>query len=78
MQKEYNKSLRATMNSLTELMCGISIAIIGYFFGVLADYYSPRSAILIATIAQIGIAIGYKKLFKTYLPIKTKAKLAIK
>ena len=78
MQKEYHKSLRATMNSLTELMCGLSIAIIGYLFGLLADWYSPQIAVWVATIVQISIAIGYKILFKTYLPTKNKPKLAIK
>ena len=66
LQKEYNKSLRATMHSLSEFLRGFAIAIMGYIFGLIADFASPRVALLIAIIVQIIIATAYKQLFKMY------------
>lgn len=65
-QREYNKSLRATMESVCELMRGLFIALAGYFFGVIADYSSPRIALWVAVALQIIVAMLYKNLFKTY------------
>ena len=65
-QKEYNKSLRATMESVCELFRSLFIAISGYFFGLIADYSSPQTALWVAVIVQITIAILYKNLFKIY------------
>jgi hypothetical protein len=65
-QKEYNKSLRATMESICELLRGAFIALAGYFFGTIADYSSPQNALWVAVILQIAIAILYKNLFKLY------------
>lgn len=66
LQKEYHKSLRATMNSLAEFLRGFAIALIGYLFGRLADYYSPRLALAAAIAAQIVLAFAYNQLFKIY------------
>ncbi|MBR2034323.1 MAG: MFS transporter [Alphaproteobacteria bacterium] len=65
-QKEYNKSLRATMHSLAEFLRGFAIAIMGYIFGLIADLGSPRMALSIAIIAQLLVAMAYKRLFKMY------------
>ena len=65
-QKEYNKSLRATMESICELLRGLSIALFGYIFGIIADFSSPQTALWVAVIMQIIIAILYKNLFKMY------------
>ena len=65
-QKEYNKGLRATMESLSGLLQGIFISIAGYLLGLVADYYSPRDALWVAVIIQIVIALLYKNLFKVY------------
>lgn len=65
-QKEYNKSLRATMHSLAEFLRGFAIALMGYIFGLIADLGSPRMALSIAIIAQLIIAMAYKHLFKMY------------
>lgn len=65
-QKEYNKGLRATMESLSGLLQGIFISIAGYLLGLVADYYSPQNALWIAVILQIVIAVLYKNLFKVY------------
>lgn len=65
-QKEYNKSLRATMESVCELLRSIFIAVAGYFFGLIADYTSPQTALWVAVVVQIIIAILYKNLFKMY------------
>lgn len=65
-QKEYNKSLRATMHSLAEFLRGFAIALMGYIFGLIADLASPRMALLIAIVAQLIIAMTYKHLFKMY------------
>ena len=65
-QKEYNKSLRATMESICSLLQGMFTGILGYFFGLIADYTSLQTAFWIMVIMQITIAILYKNLFKTY------------
>jgi hypothetical protein len=65
-QKEYNKSLRATMTSVCELLRGISIALFGYIFGIIADYTTPQTSLWCAVTLQIIIAILYKNLFKMY------------
>jgi len=65
-QKEYNKSLRATMESICELLRGVFITLLGYFFGLLADYTSIQIALWIAVIIQICTALLYKNLFKIY------------
>lgn len=65
-QKEYNKSLRATMHSLAEFLRGFAIALMGYIFGLIADLGSPRMALSIAIIAQLLVAMAYKRLFKMY------------
>ena len=65
-QKEYNKSLRATMESICEFLRGAFIALAGYFLGIIADYSSPQNALWVAVILQIVIAILYKNLFKLY------------
>ncbi len=66
LQKEYHKSLRATMNSLAELLRGFAIALIGYLFGLLADYGSPRLTLAIAVAIQIILAQVYNHLFRIY------------
>lgn len=66
LQKEYHKSLRATMSSLSELLRGFAIAIIGYLFGLLADVTSPRMALVAAIALQIILAALYNRLFKMY------------
>lgn len=65
-QKEYNKGLRATMDSIAALFGGIVIAVIGYAFGVFADYTSPRVALALGVVGQVGIALLYRRLFKVY------------
>ena len=65
-QKEYNKSLRATMESVCELLRGFSIAVFGYIFGIIADCSNPQTALWIAVFIQIIIALLYKNLFKMY------------
>ena len=65
-QKEYNKSLRATMSSICELLRGFSIALFGYIFGIIADNSNPQTALWVAISLQIVIAILYKNLFKMY------------
>lgn len=65
-QKEYNKGLRATMDSITALFGGIMIAIFGYAFGAFADYTSPRTAIMFGVGGQVILAIFYHRLFKIY------------
>ena len=65
-QKEYNKSLRATMESVCELLRGLSIALFGYIFGVIADISTPQTARWVALFVQIIIAVLYKNLFKMY------------
>ena len=65
-QKEYNKGLRATMESLSGLFQGIFISIAGYLLGLVADYYSPRDALWVAVILQLVVAVLYKNLFKIY------------
>ena len=65
-QKEYNKGLRATMESLSGLLQGIFISIAGYLLGLVADYYSPRDALWVAVILQLVVAVLYKNLFKIY------------
>ena len=68
-QKEYNKSLRATMDSVCELLRGFSIALMGYIFGIIADYSTPQTALWVAVFCQIIIAVLYKNLFNTYKKI---------
>ena len=68
-QKEYNKSLRATMASLCGLLQSFLIAIMGYVFGAIADFYSVETALWVAVIVQIGIAVLYNNLFKVYKKI---------
>ncbi|MBE6445615.1 MAG: MFS transporter [Alphaproteobacteria bacterium] len=66
LQKEYNKSLRATMHSLSDFIGGFSVTVIGYILGVIADLFSLRTALLVMVIAQILLAVGYNNLFKIY------------
>ncbi len=66
LQKEYHKSLRATMNSLAAFLRGFAIALTGYFFGLLADFGSPRLALAVAVATQIALAFAYNYLFKIY------------
>lgn len=68
-QKEYNKSLRATMDSVCELLRGFSIALMGYIFGIIADYSTPQTALWVAVFCQIIIAVLYKNLFNVYKKI---------
>lgn len=65
LQKEYHKSLRATMSSLVELLSGFGVAIAGYFLGLVADYRGTRISITLAVILQIIIALMYRKMFYT-------------
>ncbi len=66
LQKEYNKSLRATMHSLSDFLCGFAVTIIGYLYGLMADYTSPRVALSVAIGVQVIIAMLYKQLFRIY------------
>lgn len=66
LQKEYHKSLRATMSSITDLFGGIIVAILGYALGLLADYSNPRMALFISLIGQIIMALIYRRLFYIY------------
>lgn len=65
-QKEYNKGLRATMDSIVSLFGGIIVAIFGYAFGAFADYTSPRAAIILGVCGQVVLALFYHRLFKAY------------
>ena len=69
LQKEYNKGLRATLDSIVGLLGGIMTAIIGYLLGVIADISSPRFVLFIAVGCSLAVAYAYNRLFK---PIKIK------
>lgn len=66
LQREYSKSLRATMASISELFGGVVIALFGYGFGCFADYTSARMAILLGVCLQVLLAVFYHRLFKVY------------
>lgn len=68
LQKEYNKGLRATLDSIVGLFGGIATAVVGYLFGLAADFYSSRTILFIAAICSLALAFAYGRLFR---PIKT-------
>ena len=64
LQKEYKSGLRATLESIISLGEGIATAIIGFLIGLVADIFSPRIILFVATFCSIAIAIAYRRLFK--------------
>lgn len=69
LQKEYNKGLRATLDSIVGLFGGIATAGVGYLFGLAADIYSSRTILFIAAFCSLALAFVYGRLFK---PVKLK------
>lgn len=59
MQKEFSSQQRATLQSIISLIVGLIIALIMFLFGIIADTYSPKAAILLA----IGIKMTAVILF---------------
>ena len=64
LQQEYNKGLRATLDSIVNLFGGITTAFLGFLLGYIADILSPRSVLFIAVFASMLIAVAYGRLFK--------------
>ena len=64
LQQEYNKGLRATLDSIVNLFGGITTAFLGFLLGYIADILSPRSVLFIAVFASMLIAVTYGRLFK--------------
>ena len=59
LQKEYNNSLRATLDSMIGLMNSLFIALGSFLLGVAADFYSARTILVCCSFAGIGIAFAY-------------------
>lgn len=59
LQKEYNNSLRATLDSMIGLMNSLFIALGSFLLGVAADFYSARVILVCCSLAGIGIAFAY-------------------
>ena len=70
LQKEYNNSLRATMDSMIGLVSGIFVAIMSFLVGFLADFYSARAILFICSFLGILIALAYGRLLKPVKPHK--------
>ena len=70
LQKEYNNSLRATMDSMIGLVSGIFVAIMSFLVGFLADFYSARAILFICSLLSILIALAYGRLLKPVKPHK--------
>lgn len=64
LQKEYNKGLRATLDSIVGFFGGITTSLIGFLLGFAADIFSPRIVLLVTVFCSLGIALVYNRLFK--------------
>ena len=64
LQKEYNKGLRATLDSIVGLIGGIMTALIGYLLGLIADISSPRLVLFVAVVCSLFVAYAYNRLFR--------------
>lgn len=64
LQKEYNKGLRATLDSIVGFFGGITTSLIGFLLGFAADIFSPRILLLVTVFCSLGIALVYNRLFK--------------
>lgn len=64
LQKEYNKGLRATLDSIVGLIGGIMTALIGYLLGLIADISSPRFVLFVAVVCSLFVAYAYNRLFR--------------
>lgn len=62
LQKEYNKSLRATMDSMVEFASSICLSIIGFLIGIISEYTSLRSVLIFAALFHLFLAFFYKKM----------------
>ncbi len=64
LQQEYNKGLRATLDSIVNLFGGIITAVLGFILGYVADILSPRMVLFLAVFFSMLIALAYGRLFK--------------
>ncbi len=64
LQKEYNKGLRATLDSIVSLFGGLATAGVGYLLGLFADICSPRAILFVAVGCSLLLAFFYGRLFK--------------
>ena len=55
LQKEFSAAQRATMKSIISFMFNLVQAIMLFFFGLLADFSSPRTAIFFAVLVKGGV-----------------------
>lgn len=70
LQKEYNNSLRATLDSMIGLVGSLFIAIVSFLLGVAADFYSARGILVCCSLMGIGIAFAYHRLLRPVRPKK--------
>ena len=62
LQQEYNKGLRATMDSMVEFVNSIFLAITAFLIGVASEYLSLRMILVLAALFHLLWAYFYKKL----------------
>ena len=58
LQQEFSPNQRATMQSIIEVIKGIMAAVIMYLFGVLADIFEPKTAIVATVIIKIMLLLS--------------------
>ena len=66
LQKEYHKSLRATMDSMVEFANGICLSIIGFLIGLISEYISLQVILILAALIHLLLAYFYKKIENKY------------
>lgn len=68
LQREYNNSLRATLDSMIGLVSSVAIAVVSFFLGLMADFYSARVILVCCSLAGMGIAFAYHRLLRPNKP----------
>ncbi len=72
LQQEFSPQQRATMKSIISFGQGILMSVIMYLFGVLADFSSPRFALLLAVFVKITVIV-----FSLFILQKTKKRITL-
>lgn len=64
MQEQFSEKQRATMGSLNSLLGSLLFGVAAYFIGIVADLYSPATALIVCQVIMLPVAFIYLKVFK--------------